>query len=506
MKKLIFLFFAINCFSQAPTIQWQKTYGGSEYDMAYTIKPTFDGGYIAAGVTSSIDGDVVSLHGNGEGWIVKVNNVGAIEWQKAIGGTNMDEVNSIWQTTDGGYIATGYSSSNNGDITLNQGYEDLFVARLSATGSLLWMKTYGGSGWDEGTGIQQCTDGGFIVCGTTTSSNGNVSFNHGSDDFWLLKLNTDGNIQWEKTYGGTNSDNAFSLVQTKDGGYAITGYTYSMNGDVTGNLNCAFWIVKTNGAGTLQWQKAVGSYSSISSYCIKQTIDDGFIIAGDSSGVGGAVTVSYGNDDYWVVKLSAAGTLQWQKSLGGTYRDIAYGIDQTSDGGYIVSGRSESTDYDVLGNHGYDDYWIVKLNPTGAILWQKSLGGTSNDEGREIHQTLDGGFIIAGRTSTATGDVTSVNGGGDFWIVKLNPDPLNTINFEKRNLTVYPNPTSSHIQLQLPEEVEIIKISVTDVLGKKVLEQFGNMTNLNIDSLSSGTYIIQVFSSETTYHCKFIKE
>jgi hypothetical protein len=506
MKKLIFILFTLSGLAQAPSIQWQKTYGGSNYEIANSIRPTFDGGYITAGATSSTDGDVVSTHGYGEGWIVKLNSIGTIVWQKAIGGTNSEEINSIWQTSDGGYVATGYSNSNNGDIAINRGYRDLFVARLSATGNLLWMKTYGGSGWDEGTGIQQCTDGGFIVCGSTNSSNGNVSFNHGSDDYWLIKLYADGNVEWEKTYGGTNIDIALSVVQTNDGGFAMTGRSSSMNGDVTGNLNCAFWIVKTNPIGDIQWQKAVGSYSDISSYCIKQTFDGGFIVTGYSSGVGGTVTVSYGNDDYWVVKLTASGALQWQKSLGGTYRDIAYGVDQTSDGGYVVVGRSSSTDYDVLGNHGHDDYWLVRLNSSGNMIWQKSLGGSSNDEARDIHQTPDGGFIIAGNTSTATGDVTNIHGGGDFWIVKLNTDPLSSIESEKGNLSVYPNPTSSKIQLQVPQGTLINKIGITDILGKKVIEQFGNITSLNVESLSPGTYIIQAISGDNTYQTKFIKE
>ena len=233
--------------------------------------------------------------------------------------------------------------------------------------------------------------------------------------------------QWQKSLGGTNNDQAYSIQQTTDGGYIVAGWSSSIDGDVTGNHGGNdYWVVKLNSSGTIAWQKSFGGSNDDYAYSIQQTNDGGYIVAGWSRSNDGDVTGHYGTTnyyDYWVVKLNSTGTIEWQKSLGGSDHDYAYSIWQTTDGGYIVTGRSYSNDGDVTGNHGGDDYWVVKLNSTGTIAWQKSLGGTNNDQAYSIQQTNDGGYIVAGRSYSNDENVTGHHGTAnyyDYWVVKLN--------------------------------------------------------------------------------------
>ena len=228
-----------------PVISWQKSLGGSGYDRATSIQQTSDGGYIVAGNSSSIDEDVTGNHGNSDYWIVKLNSVGSIVWQKSLGGSGNDSATSIQQTSDGFYIVAGSSSSINGDVTGNHGGVDYWIVKLDSLGSILWQKSLGGSGNDYAQSIQQTSDGGYIVAGYSTSINGDVTGNHGNSDYWIVKLNHVGSIVWQKSLGGSGFDYAWSIQQTSDGGHIVAGYSTSINGDVTGNHgDYDSWIVK----------------------------------------------------------------------------------------------------------------------------------------------------------------------------------------------------------------------------------------------------------------------
>ena len=186
----------------APEIQWAKCYGGSEYDAALSIQQTTDGGYIVAGLSLSNDNDVSGNHGGEDYWIVKLTSTGSIEWQKSLGGSGEDRASSVIQTTDGGYIIAGTSNSNDGDVSGNHGRDDYWIVKLSSTGILEWQKSLGGSGDDDANSIQQTTDGGYIIAGGSNSNDGDVSGNHGSDDYWIVKLAPSGSIEWQKSLGG----------------------------------------------------------------------------------------------------------------------------------------------------------------------------------------------------------------------------------------------------------------------------------------------------------------
>ncbi|HOL74528.1 MAG TPA: hypothetical protein PLM87_02755 [Bacteroidales bacterium] len=408
--------------AQAPAIEWQKCLGGTADDFANSIQQTSDGGFIVAGETRSNDGDVSGNHGKSDAWVVKLNSLGDILWKKCLGGTGNDYARSIQQISDGGFILTGYTNSNNGDVSGNNGYYDAWVVKLNSSGDILWQKCLGGTYDDYARSIQQTSDTGFILAGYTFSNDGDVSGNHGFGDAWVVKLNSSGDIIWQKCFGGTNEDYAYSIQQTSDSGFIVAGYTFSNDGDVSGYHGYFdYWVVKLNSSGDIEWQKCLGGTYYDYAYSIQQTSNGGFIVAGSTNSNNGDVSGYHGYFDYWVVKLNSSGDIEWQKCLGGTNNDYANSIQQTSDGGFIVAGYTESNDGDVSGYHGGDyDAWVVKLNSSGDILWQKCLGGTIDDRAYSIQQTSDGGFIVAGFTVSNDGDVSGNHGASDAWVVKLN--------------------------------------------------------------------------------------
>ena len=437
---LLLVFFA-SCEKQkdeATIGAWQRSLGGSDLDVSWSVQQTTDGGYVIAGFSSSNDRDVSGNHGYFDGWIVRITSTGTLNWQKSLGGSDLDLTLSIRQTNDGGYIITGYSESNDGDVSGNHGESDYWIVKLTSTGELDWQKSLGGSDLDESYSIEQTNDGGYIIAGCSESNDGDVSGNHGEYDYWIVKLTSTGDIDWQKSLGGSDSERAYSIQQTTDGGYIIAGYSWSNDGDVLGNHGIRdYWIVKLTSTGELDWQKTLGGNQNDIAYYIQQTNDGGYIIAGESNSDNGDVTDNYGGSDYWIVKLTSKGELDWQKSLGGSNDDYAYSVQQINDGGYIIAGSSESNNGDVSGNHGNYDYWIVKLTSTGELDWQKSLGGSDRDESFSIQQTTDRGYVIAGCSESNDGDVSENHGSRDYWIVKLTSTGELDVNLQKAPNKIY---------------------------------------------------------------------
>ena len=514
----LFIFSAIISNAQL-AIEWQKSLGGTSDDYAYSIKQTTDGGYIVAGSSYSNDGDVTDNHGNIDFWIVKLNSAGAIEWQKSLGGTGNEEATSIQQTIDGGYIIAGDSDSNDGDITGNHGGADYWIVKLNSAGAIEWQKSLGGSVYDEAKSIQQTTDGGYIVVGGAYSLDGDINGHHGTNDnenidYWIVKLNRTGDIEWQKSLGGTADDYAYSITQTKDGGYIVAGESASNDGDLTGHqgsvLFTDYWVVKLTNAGVIEWQKSLGGTKNEYAYSIQQTQDGGYIVAGSSNSNDGDVTDNKGSDDYWIVKLTSSGTIQWQKCLGGTTYDASSAIQQTKDGGYIVAGLSNSNNGDVTGNNGYFDYWIVKLNSSGAIEGQKSLGGTADDEATSINQTKDGGYIIAGYSVSTDGDITGNQGSSDYWIVKLSPNVgINEAQANENSIDLYPNPANSLIVVSCPLiENKNANIRIYDLMGREQLtiKNAGKYTiDIDTGELKSGVYFVKLQTESGIAVKKFVK-
>ena len=446
----------INTNNKTGQIEWQKSYGGNAGDQAFSIKHTFDNGYIIAGRSNSGDGDRTIAKGYNDYWIVKLSTEGELEWQKSYGGSWDDNANSIFNTIDGGYIVAGTSASKDGDITLSKGNGDYWVVKLTYNGELEWQKSYGGSLNDEANSIIQTSDGGYIVAGTSASEDGDITLYKRTYDYWIVKLSTEGELEWQKSYGGNGSDMANSIIQTRDGGYIVAGNSDSNDGDLTlpkGSTD--YWIVKLSLDGELEWQKSYGGSQEDVANSIIQTSDGGYIVAGKSNSADGDITDPRGLYDYWIVKLSTDGELEWQKSYGSFISDDPSSLIQTIDGGYIIVGNTEGSGRDVTIFKGSNDYWIVKLRTDGELEWQKSYGGSKIDIASSIIQNLNGSYVIAGSSNSENGDITSPKRNGDFWIVKIagSSSPLQSDTSDAVFSIIIPEPVIQNNDIDMGEMI-----------------------------------------------------
>ncbi|MFN0175600.1 MAG: T9SS type A sorting domain-containing protein [Saprospiraceae bacterium] len=492
-----------------PSIEWQKTFGGSKTEEARQIQLTHDGGYIVAGIAGSSDGDVGATNGYHDFWVLKLDSIGTVQWKKLYGGSDLDFAFAIQQTTDRGFVVAGFTRSNDGDVSGNHGDYDAWVLKLDSIGGIQWQKCLGGSSWEEAWDIQQTTDGGYIVAGRSGAANGDVTVNHGSLDYWVVKLSSTGQIEWQKSLGGGLLDLAYSVSQTMDGGYIVAGESNSPDGDVS-NLHGSFdyWVVKLNFEGKIEWQKTLGGAGLDRANDIHQTKDGGYIVAGQARSSGGDVTGSHGGYDFWVVKLNETGSIEWQKALGGTAEDYGSSIHQTNDDGYVVIGQTQSNNGDVLGNDGGADLWVVKLTDSGEIQWQKTLGGTMAEHGFSIQQTNDSGYILAGESWSSNGDLTENKGETDLWIVKLSPESSSTFETYAGMLKLYPNPAAQFISLETTSVELTLRVQITDLLGRELSRQtIQNGGSANIASLPSGFYLLTATtSSGKVFSGKFRKQ
>lgn len=497
---IVFYLFTMQWGVSQPTVQWQKTFGGSYFDEAFSVQNTTDGGYIVAGTTLSLNGDVLNNHGGADCWVIKLNAAGQLEWKKEYGGTMNDEGRSIIQTNDGGYLVCGFSASNNGDVLGNHGGAfDGWVIKLNSNGVKQWQKAIGGSQKDEFRDVMQTEDGGYILVGKSDSQDGDIAENNGLWDVLVVKLNSTGQLEWEKTYGGSENDEARGVNSTSDGGFVVVGRTSSNDGDVEqNNGNADMWVLKLNHIGELEWEETYGGNAADIAQDVVQTQDGGFIVGGYSGSHNSGDVSGHdelGSFDFWIVKITANGILEWQKALGGTEPDYAQSIIITNDGNYLVLGDAASANGELTGNLNGTQFWLTKLSKTGELIWQYAYGGSEADVGYSVSNTSDGGYIMAGYTWSTDGDAAGANyhGYNDFWIVKLSPETTSAASAsEAESLKLYPNPCGSSVMLEIPEAGEL-KIILTDISGKIVLTKkvSGNQEQLNLSNLPRGVYLMR---------------
>jgi len=405
-----------------PGIAWAQCYGGSSDDTVRELQQVSDGGYVLIGYTfSNASGDVGVNHGSSDILVARLTGSGTLAWQRCLGGKDADYGMSIQETTDGGFILVGSTTSNaTGDVGSSHGSTDAWVVKLTPAGAIEWQRCLGGSLYDPAYAILQTADGGYILAGQTTSNDGVVSGNHGSSDAWIVRLTREGGIDWQRCFGGLSLDSAASIRQTGDGGYAFIGSTSSNDGNVTGNHGARdVWVVKLTESGSPSWQRCLGGSGDDFGTDIRQTGDGGYILIGRTTSSNGDVSGNHGRLDLWVAKLTESGTLAWQRCLGGSEDEVAYGIWVKADGGCLLAGSTDSDDGQVTGSHGDEDAWLVELTAAGNMEWQRCFGGSSMDYGVNLRQTADGGFIFGGYTYSNNGDVSGNHGGYDLWVVKL---------------------------------------------------------------------------------------
>ena len=369
--------------------QWAKTYGGLDDDTGSLAFEKSDGsGYILAGDTFSFDFGGTYM---GDIWILDLSPSGDIVWQRTYGRYDLDLLfGGVQETGDGGYIVLGYTYS------FDAGGADFWVLKLTSSGDIEWQRIYGKSETEDYPhSIQITSDGGYIVAG------GTESFGAGDLDLWVLKLTSSGDVEWQNTYGGNFTDRAHSIQQTDDAGYIAAGVTKSF-----GAGGADFWVLKLTSSGDIEWQQTYGGSLDDWGMGIQESSVGGYVVSGwtKSFGAGGV--------DFWILKLTSSGDIEWQQTYGGNFDDWGGNIQETGDGGYLVTGETESY------GAGDQDGWILKLTSSGDVDWERTYGGIDRDGISSIQETSDGGYIVSGSTKS----FGAFLGEFDLWLLKLSHD------------------------------------------------------------------------------------
>jgi hypothetical protein len=545
MLPRILVLFLLNSFlvqSQSATLFWQKCYGGTSSDYADMITSTPDGGFVQIGNVMSNDGNVSGNHGDSDAWVVKSDVNGTIQWQKCLGGSLGEYKPRLTLTLDGGYLVVFGTESVDGTLSVNYGGVDICAVKLGASGTVEWVHTYGGSGSETSSSVIQLSDGGYVVSGITDSNNGDVSGNHGGIDAWVFKIDALGQLIWQHCYGGTENDVSRNIEQTNDAGFVLIGTTESTSGLFSSNHGGPdFWVFKITSSGTLVWTKCLGGLGADHGYSIKQTSDTGYILIGSTQSNDGNVSGNHSQwADYWVLKLDFNGNLAWQKCFGGTLQDFGYDIQIESNNTFLIGGTSQSNNGDVVINHGNYDYWVARIDSIGGLMNQYSFGGSLPDDLKNMDKTADGNYVLYGNSVSNNFDVSGNHGQADFWVVKfcfptithiyetaedsisingvnyassgIYYDTLNNVNgcdsifiinltishlgFTENNIEnihLYPNPTNDILNVVMPSGTDKNYV-VFDSRGREVLEGKLNGTETQIDmkALTCGAYMLQI--------------
>lgn len=488
------ILFSLFCHAQAPAILWQKTYGGNSTEKLNSILVNPDSSIFVGGrSTSPISGDkTISVTGsnNREFWILNINDNGEI----------ISQISSVLSQPQYYSYAFPYTSFRFFDNKFYIGTTPLDYDVYEMNVNYIDIST-GASyiGFDPGynggctieyvssncglTDFFKSTDGTYICSGTNSSACSFYSY-----DYFLEKKSNliTSSFVYSKHYGGSGNDVLTNSIQTNDTGFLLFGYSNSnISGIKTENSNGGndFWLIKTDSHGDVIWQNTIGGNGSEESVSVAQTSDGGYIIGGSSNSTisGDKTENSIGGYDYWVLKLDATGTILWQKTIGGDLDDKLTKVLPTNDNGYILIGTSSSS---IFGDksedsRGLKDNWIVKLNNSGSIVWDKTIGGSDDDIANDIIQTNDGGYIIGSTsTSSVSGDKSEDSKGlSDFWLLKLDAESLNTIeNNFSNEIQLSPNPTNGILSITIENQYETITSTILNVLGQKIKTEEYNTT------------------------------
>lgn len=394
---------------ESGSVIWQKTYGGSGNDDAYTICALPDGGYVVAGSSDSPDGDISNPIGNKDAWIIKLNEEGEIVWETTIGGSNNDTVHDIQPTADGGFIVGAFSSSDDIDINSNQGMRDYWIVKLSASGSIEWSVNPGSSSDEILESIIQTSQGEYIAVGFTLSDD---LVSGDKADAWIVKIDQSGVILWSKSFGDLQNDNIFSIIETNDLGFMLCGYTTTSDNKREG------WLIKLDIEGNFEWEKLYGGSENDELIALSQTQDNGYILGGYSQSDIAGYT-NKGSSDIWILKVDETGNILWQKTQGSTNFDVINSIVQLPDS-FVFAGSSAIPDGFTGETNGASDFLILKTDTSGNTIWQRSLGDEGDDYAASIALNNSEELVITGSLYTNIVDQgESSTGDHDFVVFKL---------------------------------------------------------------------------------------
>lgn len=355
--------------SAAGDIIWQRTYGGTGTELGGTLLETNDGGYLLQLTSNSNDGDVVGFHegvGTQDHWVLKIDASGNVVWSRALGGSGFDSGGRMITTADGGFLVVLQTESTDGDITNYLGDTDCCLVKLNSAGSVVWSRCIGGTARDDGFDLLELDNGDIMLLGATASNDGDITLNRGGTDTFLAKLTSTGSLTWIRTYGGSLNDDCRSMVRTNDGGFFLAGSSNSNDGDVPGNQGGGdAWLLKVDATGALDWKRTYGG--SLNEWTFLYDVEEGgFLLSGITGSNDGTAAGNHGENDLWLVKIAATGDLVWKRCLGGSNAEWGYLQASSNDGGHVAIGYTESNDGDVSGNHGGLDMWVVKIKANEA--------------------------------------------------------------------------------------------------------------------------------------------
>lgn len=399
---------------------WSRTYGGTNIDVAYSVYETSDGGYIATGYTSSFGA------GLQDAYLVRTNSNGDTVWTKTFGGASMDGAHFVREASDYGYVIAGYSE------TFGGGGKNIYLIKTDTGGNAEWTRTYATPLMDVAYAFCETPDSGYIFIGYKNGPSGWVK-----GDLWILKTDATLDTVWTKEYGGAGEDYGVSIQQTLDGNYIIAGITSSF-----GANGKNVWILKIDNSGDTLWTRVYGHDLEDVGYGVCSTSDSGYIVAGYINGTG-----QWTAGDLWLLKTDANGDTLWTQAYGAGGEDFGFDVYETSDGGYVTAGR--------YGN----DMWLLRTDASGDTIWTKEYGGTGTESALALGMTSDGGYIIGGYT-TSFG-----HGANDFWLIKTAPD-VGIEENEAENIEANRFPTtiiSGQLVLPNPGNYRIY-----DIAGRKV--------------------------------------
>lgn len=551
MKKLyLLLSFLLPLLTYSQDIIWEKSYGGQHADYLFDAQPTADYGFILAGssLSNKTGNKSDDNHGDLDYWVWKMNEKGELDWQKSFGGSGFDLLQSVKNTKDGGFILAGTSSSGSGfqKGEDSKGLSDFWVIKLDASGAEQWQRTIGGNGSDELLCAFQTRDGGYILGGSSSSSPQTVSGilsdaksitttkadlysksekSRGNMDYWVVKLDKQGVIEWQKTYGGEYADLLRSMEQTADNGFILAGYsTSSRSGDKTESNKGVgdVWVIKINDVGIIEWQNSYGADGDDQPYVIHQTIDGGYIIGANSNSTNPLTSLGgiVGNGtDYWIFKLDEEGAVVWSKTYDFGKVDILTSLVENKDHTYLIGGYAQSerrvpregivgklTNVVAKEKDGINDYIALKIDEKGEELWNKTVGSAGEDILRKLIETRDGGYLMAGTSNSgASKDKNSNIGGNDFWVVKLKDKTK--IEKVRSGLEAIPNPVSTYTNIIIGYDFTSGTASVVDMTGR-TLQNFSISSRtvpVDLSAYAEGIYIINVKTDVKTESVKVIK-
>jgi len=497
---------------------FENTIEGEFDDFARSVDIVSGGGYIVAGYTESFGS------GGSDAYLVQTDNNGNYNWSKSYGGDGDDAANSVVHTSDGGYILAGYSSS------FGSGGNDMFYTKTDANGNIVWSETHGGSGEEKAYSVVELSTGGYIIAGGTNS------FGAGNTDMYLIRLDANGALLWTKTYGGAGFDYAYDAKETNDGGYILAGYTYSY-----GAGSADFYLVKTDGSGTIQWTKAIGGLADDFAWSVVEISSGGYAIAGNSKSFGGGeediyfiitdangtpvVSKTFGGtsedfgtdltettdggfaitgysksftnnaEDIYLIKTDANGAEIWTNLFSGSFNDRAWAVKQSADNGYVIAGNSQSFGLTVV-PESWEQY-IIKTSANGNSNCNSSSVSPS---GQNVTSQLTiGGSDGSGGVSIPAPSVAITASALSQFICYETTGTKQVIS-ENSNILIYPNPNSGQFYLQIQiNSKQSTDVRIYDIKGQLVISKIKagkNQMQLFIDlgEVPAGIYYVQLIS------------